>query len=223
MSDLVNYKDYLHIFNHTTQTYDLVHKGTGVVLKANQPMPVKRAHTEYDPLIADMIVDKLLNGTRLSAIVQEQGMPSAGVIAVWLKHNPVFKANIEMAREYAAETYHDKVLDIADLAMNADKSEVPGLKLAADSYKWAAEKGSERFAKRKEEGNNGSASITINLRTGVHEARISEDLIVDEYGNFKGFKNGSSESWGSEESLATERRIEDIELGTDRFTIVRDE
>jgi hypothetical protein len=177
-------------------------------------MPAKRAHTEYDPLIADMIVDKLLNGIRLSAIVGEQGMPSAGVIAVWLKHNPIFKNNIEMAREYAA--------DIADLAMNADKSEVPGLKLAADSYKWAAEKGSERFAKRKEEGNNGSASITINLRTGVHEARIAEDIIVDEFGNFKGFKDGSNESRECGESQQV-RSIEDIELGKERYKIVGEE
>ena len=128
-----------------------------------------------------------------------------------------------MAREYAAEIYHDMVLDIADRAAEASKEEIPGLKLATESYKWAAEKGSERFAKRKEESNNGSANITIHLQTGVHEVQnINHDVEVDEFGNFKGFKNGNQESWASGQPLET-RSIEAIELGRERFKIVGEE
>lgn len=221
--ELINYQDYIHIFNSKTNTYDLIHKKTGTVLKQDVSFAVNKAKTEFDPATGDLICHKIMEGQTLTQVCREEGMPSLTVVGLWRKNNPAFAEAIRFAREMAAELFHDRVHDIAnEAAAGVHKDEVPSLKLATDNFKWLAEKANpERFAKQKEVGDTNTA-ITINLRTGVHESRIASDIEVDEFGNFKGFNNGNSESRGSGEPLET-RSIEDIELGTERYKIVGEE
>lgn len=219
-NDLINYDDYIHIFNDKTKTYDLIHSKTGTVLKADRSFAIDgRANTVFDPMLGDLICHHIMCGLTLTQVSKMEGMPSLAVMGLWRRNNPAFSAKIKHAREVAAELFHDKIHDIANEAIGAHKDDVPGMKLATENYKWLAEKADpERFAKKKEEGNTNTA-ITINLRTGVHESRIADNIVVDEYGNFKGFNNGSNESRDSGEPLET-RSIEDIELGTERYKIV---
>lgn len=222
--ELINYQDYIHIFNSKTNTYDLIHKKTGTVLKQDVSLAVEKAQTVFDPLVGDLICHKIMEGKTLTEISRQEGMPSLTVIGLWRRNNSAFADAVKFAREMAAEIFHDRIHDIAnEAAAGVHKDEVPSLKLATENYKWLAEKSNpERFAKKQEEGNTNTA-ITINLRTGVHESRIAENIVVDEFGNFKGFNNGSENAWGSSESHEPRQSIEDIELGRERYKIVGEE
>ena len=95
--------------------------------------------------------------------------------------------------------------------MGAPKDLIPGIKLAVDTHKWAAEKSDpERFAKPKEEGNN-VGSITINLQTGVLDKQAPADIVVDQFGNFQGF--------GVMEEVHESETSTDIVLSKDRWGV----
>lgn len=105
----------------------------------------------------------------------------------WLSIYPEFKKRYTEARKQRADYHFHRVVELADGGIGMDKEFVPGLKLAVDAHKWAAEKSDpERFAKPKEEGNN-NGSITINLQTGVLDRQAPKDILVDQFGNFQGF------------------------------------
>lgn len=221
----MNYKDFLHLWNPKTNTYDLIHKQTGEVLKQNQTIPANVAQTIYDPLTADLILQKIVEGKTLTSICKEAGFPSLTVLGLWMRNNKTFRDNVHFARTLAGERYHDKIVDLAEGAENLHKDFVAGTKLAIDTYKWLAEKASpERFAKTKEEDNNGKAGVTIILQTGVLETPPPADIIVDPYGNFMGFGETTDETDRSSNQWSDPSCSGDIELSTDRFReIERDE
>jgi hypothetical protein len=210
--ELINYADYIHVYNSITRTYDLIHKATGFLLKQNISALTKRSHTEFDPLTADIIFNKLSEGQRLSDICGKDGIPSLAVVSLWKRNNKVFSESIKLALEIASEIYYGKIMGIAEEARSVHKDAVPGLRLSVDTYKWAAEKANpERFAKPKEESNN-VGSITINLQTGVLDRAAPMDIVVDQFGNFQGF--GGSELIADSNVVADEKIVE---LNTNRW------
>lgn len=135
---------------------------------------------------ADMICASIREGQSLTKICQENQI-SLSLFYAWLSIFPEFKKRYTEARKQRADYHFHRVVELADGGIGMDKEFVPGLKLAVDAHKWAAEKSDpERFAKPKEEGNN-NGSITINLQTGVLDRQAPKDILVDQFGNFQGF------------------------------------
>lgn len=135
---------------------------------------------------ADMICASIREGMTLTKICRENQI-SLSLFYAWLSIFPEFKKRYTEARKQRADYHFHKVVELADGAIGMDKEFVPGLKLAVDAHKWAAEKSDpERFAKPKEEGNT-NGSITINLQTGVLDRQAPKDILVDQFGNFQGF------------------------------------
>lgn len=135
---------------------------------------------------ADMICASIREGKSLTKICQENQI-SLSLFYAWLSIFPEFKKRYTEARKQRADYHFHRVVELADGGIGMDKEFIPGLKLAVDAHKWAAEKSDpERFAKPKEEGNN-NGSITINLQTGVLDRQAPKDILVDQFGNFQGF------------------------------------
>jgi hypothetical protein len=115
-------------------------------------------------------------------------MPESSRIYAWLSLHPEFRIRYEQARKQRADVFHDLVIEEARNAISKD--DVPVAKLRIDSYKWAAEKASPDYYGKKDDKVSGPASINITLHTGVLDSEGPKDILIDEFGNFKGFDDG---------------------------------
>lgn len=73
------------------------------------------------------------------------------------------------------------------------KDDVPAAKLRVDTLKWAAEKASPEYYGKQDKVSTGT-SISVTLHTGVLDTKAPTDIVIDEFGNFKGFNNGTEQS-----------------------------
>lgn len=206
-TDIPDSKDLMVVHDYATNTYSYLDLRTG------------KPYANYTPVenglfsngLADMICSHIREGKSLIATCQELKISQSQFYA-WLAVYPEFKKRYTEARKQRADYHFHRALDIADQAMGAPKELIPGIKLAVDTHKWAAEKSDpERFAKPKEEGNN-VGSITINLQTGVLDKQAPPDIVVDQFGNFKGFGT-------VEEEQISEETSTDIILTKDRWGV----
>ena len=195
------------VHDYASNTYSYLDLRTGKPYENYAPV----ANGLFSNGLADMICSYIREGKNLITTCHELKISQSQFYA-WLAIYPEFKKRYTEARKQRADFHFYKALDIADQAMGAPKELIPGIKLAVDTHKWAAEKSDpERFAKPKEESNN-VGSITINLQTGVLDKQPPPDIVVDQYGNFQGF--GQTEEEKIEEDIST-----DIVLSKDRWEI----
>lgn len=209
----------LHIWNKEAQKYDIIDVSTGRHFAQEEYKPV--AHT-YSTMLADHICGMIREGRTLQDICRQQDMPSINRIYGWLNLHPDFKRRYQMARKDRADHFHDKALDIA--LHVSHKDDVPAAKLAVDTLKWAAEKANpEQYGQKTEVKQTGGQSVTITLHTGVLDTKMPDDIIVDEFGNFKGFNNGTEAQVDMDQESG---RVGDtggvIELSKDRWSIRED-
>lgn len=203
-------KENLHyLYNSGTQSYDVLDLSTGKQVSTER---FETSATKYTLPLCDYICDLIRNGKTLKAIGEMDNMPSAARIYSWESIYPEFKLRIQAARKQRAETFADKALEIA-LTPNLSKDQVPAAKLAVDTLKWRAEKADpDNYGTKKvDEGPKGT-NISITLHTGVLDSPLPKDIIVDAFGNFKGFD-------GDEivDSFISETDNVVVELNTDRF------
>lgn len=142
-------------------------------------------------------------------------MPSYSRIMAWEALYPEFKIRVQAARRQRAEAFADMALETALAVTNKD--DVPAAKLAVDTLKWRAEKADpDNYGSKKESDGPKGTSISITLHTGVLDSPAPKDIVVDEFGNFKGFDG----------DVIEESRFEDhevvVELSKDRFKEVED-
>lgn len=169
--------------------------------------------------LADIITAQIREGDNLAKTCKDNYI-SLSQFYAWLAVFPEFKKRYTEARKQRADYHFHKAIDIADGAMGAPKEMIPGIKLAVDTHKWAAEKSDpERFAKPKEDVNVGS--ITINLQTGVLDTQPPKDIVVDQFGNFMGFGEANGTE-GILENGAGSFDMDAIELGRDRWAVRED-
>lgn len=174
-----------------------------------QYVPVTRG--EFSNALADIICASIREGKNLATTCQENTI-SLSQFYAWLSVFPEFKKRYSESRKQRADYHYHKAVDLADGAVGAPKEFIPGIKLAVDTHKWAAEKSDpERFAKPKEEGNT-IGSVTINLQTGVLDREAPRDIVVDQFGNFQGFGNDVILTNEERDTLSKETK-----LSTDRW------
>ena len=208
--------DFQYLWNKRTQAYDVLDLSTGKIVKKEdfQASP----STVYSENVAAAIVERVLNGDSLAKVARDPDFPSYSAILAWQAAFPEFKKRVDEARKNRAEIFYDKALQLADIAPEIHKDQIPGVKLAIETYKWAAEKNDpDRFAKPKEASVQ-SGGVTIIVDTGIHRTQVPEDVWVDELGNVhvKGDSNevqetgrGSGED-RSELNLAEEIRFREV-------------
>jgi hypothetical protein len=142
----------------------------------------RSASTTYTEEVAALIVDRVTNGESLAKIARDPALPSYSTILAWKAAFPEFSARVAMARKARAEVYFDKVLALAEDAPQVDRAEIPGIKLAIETYKWAAERSDPHtFGAKESSGNNGG--VTVIIDTGMGNMNVPDDVRVDELGN----------------------------------------
>jgi len=184
MINLPNKENHLHIFNNSTKTFDVLDLSTGTVVHAGTPMHIEP--TVYTPVICDYICDLVREGKTLTHIATLPDMPSTSRIHAWQTMYPMFRERLLAARKQRAEAFADRALEVAEAL--PDKEMVPATKLLVDTLKWRAEKADpDSYGTKAVPSGAGGANISITLHTGVLDAQIPKDIMVDEFGNFKGF------------------------------------
>lgn len=92
----------------------------------------------YSPLYARRVFDFICNGLTIKKIGKLPDMPPANTIYYWIKRYPDFKCMVKQAREFRKELILDRIVEIAELAMNGKN--LDQLKLEADTLQWIYEK-----------------------------------------------------------------------------------
>lgn len=70
--------------------------------------------SEFNQVIADLIIEMLLEGQSMRSICALEDMPSKATVFRWMKHSPKFRADYELAKQYDADWLIDEIKDIAD-------------------------------------------------------------------------------------------------------------
>ncbi len=134
-----------------------------MVPKGTNPDDLPRVAWPFSQVTCDHILNLVSEGHLISKIGLMQGLPNYNVIKNWLREYPEFREKMKIAREIRAETFHDKILEMADGVKESD-SKASRVKL--DAWKWAAGVGSPD-----QYGNQtkvvGGAAIQIIIETGV--------------------------------------------------------
>lgn len=196
-----------YFYNESNKNYDIIDLSTGKTVSTEK---FELSSTAYTLALGDYICDLVHQGKTLAAISRMEGMPSITRIRAWIAIFPEFKARIQVARKERAETFADMALDLAMSITNKD--DVPAAKTAIDTLKWRAERADpDQYGARKESNGPSTTAINITLHTGVLDAQAPKDIVVDEFGNFKGFDGDPML-----EEVLTESKIE-VELNRERF------
>jgi transposase-like protein len=143
MSELVEKKE--HTFTRVDKDgvlreYDMF---TGAVVSTSEDL-IKCIPYKYTVELGNAICQRLREGKTVQQICEERGMPDVHTLYSWRATFPDFKEKIDLAREDRADYFFNKVVAVAEESEVADRGEVPSLRLQADLYKWAAEKGAPR-------------------------------------------------------------------------------
>ena len=88
----------------------------GIEIAAQEASAIirRKPKIHYSEALAMDICDKLSNGVSLQKICQQEGYPAQSAIYVWIAQEPFFKEIYTRARENAAHTLFDQMIDIAD-------------------------------------------------------------------------------------------------------------
>jgi hypothetical protein len=123
----------------------------------------------YSEALADVIAQKIAEGTPLTSIPQIPYMPSLNMIRMWMREHRDFADKIREAKKFAAEVLRDRALALGEQAVGMDKNEVPGQALAINTMKWAAEKADPATYGNKVEV-SGGVTMELKLETGVRRS-----------------------------------------------------
>ena len=115
--------------------------------------------TDYTLELSDLICSRLSEGESMRSICRDEGMPAKTTMFRWLRENPEFRNQYDVAKEESAESHADHMVDIADHevsqpvmvdglplmvdgkpVMKVDATAVAHAKLRIDTRKWAASK-----------------------------------------------------------------------------------
>jgi len=131
--------------------------------------------------LAMLICQKVAEGATMSQLDSDPEIPPLHIIQHWRRAQPMFDAELKLARKQRADVYHDRVAEIARNAgeMNyGSREEIAGAKLAADQYRWLAEKGNpDAYGNKVTHEGSEEKPITMRvINTGIN--RALPDVVV---------------------------------------------
>lgn len=128
----------------------------------------------YSQEYASIICDKIINGTSLKKISEQDDMPSYSIITRWRLQRPEFNDQILEAYRMRAEKYMDDALEIA-LETDDPDNIVGSEKLKVDALRVQASFDSQRFnSKGNVSAKDGGIAIQVNITTGVSESEYAK-------------------------------------------------
>ncbi len=95
--------------------------------------------SDYTDAIADVICERLAEGTPLVTMCKETGMPGYSTVLRWRSERDEFRDRYARAREDAADTLADKIQGMAERVEDGTLDPQAG-RVAIDALKWIASK-----------------------------------------------------------------------------------
>jgi hypothetical protein len=140
---------------------------SGMPIDKSQGLPLAFPYTKA---LADIICQKLIEGTPMSKIVNIPGMPGLFTIGQWRRRHSDFEDAIKFARKMRAERLRDEALLEAESASGLAGEFVAGSKLKVDTLKWAAEKDSPEDYGSKVQVSGSVGVVQLLVETGIRRA-----------------------------------------------------
>ena len=136
--------------------------------------------TDYNEELAAKICSRIACGESLRKICQEDQMPSASSVFLWLTKHPSFSENYAKAQQERSEAMYEEMLDIGDDVM-PDPAEVAKARLRVDTRKWAlARMNPKKYGDKLEttlQGPNGGPIQSQSVVMGVKAEDVPEDVL----------------------------------------------
>ena len=144
---------------------------------------------KYNQAVADVIIQKMIEGMSLASICKLDGMPTYSIVVLWRKQHEEFDKMIKDMRKYRAEVFRDLIADsMADIP---EKEEVPALKLQFEKAKWLAKVDDPDTYSDKSQQGTEQAPVKIVIETGVPDTIEIEDAQIVEQGDNNGPKQNN--------------------------------
>lgn len=153
-----------------THEDQLVPRGTSSEVPDSEPrVPIRQpVPTLFTEVLAERISDLLVEGNTLAAISRMPEMPAYNTIFRWMKNQPTFRQQIKAARELRALHFEDQAIEVG--TSQPEKDDVPGARLAAETFWKAAEVNDPTvYGKRTTVQGDASKPITFLIQTGFSE------------------------------------------------------
>lgn len=149
-----------------------VESPTGVVTWVQEgiTVPTMNASTEYNPLVLDIICQKIVEGQNITDICRESGMPSYNTLCRWRRQHPEVGAALDSAKRDRAEALRDKVLARAERIMEDNeggRGDVSALGVLLDATKWATAVDNERYNPKSKVEATVNVPTIIQVNTGI--------------------------------------------------------
>ena len=127
-------------------------------------LPTVRMGIEYNPLVLDLICQKIMEGKGITEICKESGMPSYTTLCAWRRSHPEVDVALARARKDRAEALRDKILLKAEKVMEdneGNKGDVSALGVLLDATKWAAAVDNDKYNPK------AKVEATVNVPTQI--------------------------------------------------------
>tara|TARA_Y100001973_G_C5144398_1_gene304645 strand:+ start:94 stop:654 length:561 start_codon:yes stop_codon:yes gene_type:complete len=153
-------------------------------------MDVAGLTSKYRPEMGQAVCVLIREGLTLKQIVDRLPIKSVTTIYHWRRSQSDFKEAFALAKQDAADTYADKVLEVAQLE-GIPKEDVPGERLKVESYKWLAEKANpQRYSPKSVIAADEDNPLQILIDTGIGRDQpikaeytgIDDTIAIDEKG-----------------------------------------
>lgn len=132
-------------------------------------MPAGRP-TIYAPELIDAVCDRVADGESMRKICRDAHMPAMTTIFRWLRENPEFREQYEVAVDMRADSFAEDMLDIADMPPaigekgTVDSGDVADKRLRIDTRKWIASKlKPKKYGDKIEQEIKGEVGLTVQI------------------------------------------------------------
>lgn len=180
---------------------------TGEVISSSSNLiPEQTFAFSYE--MAMLICQKIAAGATFADLDRDPDVPPLHIINHWRRSQAMFDAEIKLARKQRADMYHDRVAEVAANAAElryVTREELANAKLAADQYRWLAEKGNpDAYGNKVTHEGSEEKPITMRvINTGIN--RNLPDVVVQSKEVTNGEINTGTTS-GAERSTNEETR-----------------
>lgn len=144
------------------------------------PQALERGVVTYNPLVVDLLCQKIAEGGSITKICKEPNMPTYQTLCRWRRAHPSIDEQLLIARRDRAEYLRDEALAEAQRAEGRDP--ISGSQLRVDTYKWAASVDHERYNPKTKVEATINAPTQILVYTGIdREAPVDmkEAKVID--------------------------------------------
>jgi hypothetical protein len=123
-------------------------------------------HFPYSPLMADKIIQRVVEGGFITKICKQPGFPPYPTLAKWRKQHPEFDEAYKQAVRDRAEAFLAKAVDEAEHAA-PDRDEINLAKFKSDVYRYVAKVGDPDAFTEKQQVKADVAVKGVIVETGI--------------------------------------------------------